>query len=452
MSATMEPRIQYVKTSDGVNIAYCTAGSGPALVWVQPPFPSHVQLEWEQPILRRVFETIITAGMTLVRFDARGTGLSDREVADISLAARLRDMEAVVDRLGLDRFAVIAVEFGAITAIEHVVRHPDQVARLILMNPSSSWREVLAETQRGRSVLAMGDDWELFTESVPKIALGFGYEDARRYAEFVRASIEHEMFMRLTSESVNALSSAPRVQTPTLVIRHTGLKWLSMESTRELVTAIANARMVAIEGGYTDHPGQTGRAMLDFLAGYAPPRPERTGVEQRPRSAVLSGTAVILFADIVDSTALTERLGDAAFRTKARELDGALRAIIREHSGTAIEGKLLGDGVLAVFTSARQAIEAALACGDSGNREGLPLHLGLHAGDVIREDNNVYGGAVNIASRISGLSAPGEVLVSDIVRGLARTSAGVRFEDRGDQSLKGVGEVVRVWAVGKADR
>ncbi len=60
----------------------------------------------------------------------------------------------------------------------------------------------------------------------------------------------------------------------------------------------------------------------------------------------------ILFADIVDSTALTERLGDAAFREKARELDGALRAIIREHGGTPIEGKLLGDGVLAVFTSA----------------------------------------------------------------------------------------------------
>ena len=80
-------------------------------------------------------------------------------------------------------------------------------------------------------------------------------------------------------------------------------------------------------------------------------------------------------------------------------------------------------------------------------RGGLPLHLGLHAGDVIREDNNVYGGAVNIASRISGLSAPGEVLVSETVRSLARTSAGVRFEDRGEQALKGVGEAVRVWAV-----
>src|SRR5207249_11097898 len=168
----------------------------------------------------------------------------------------------------------------------------------------------------------------------------------------------------------------------------------------------------------------------------------------KPRDSTLpTGTAIILFADIVDSTALTERLGDAAFRAKARELDGALRGVIREHAGTAIVGKLLGDGVLAVFTSARHAIEAALACGRAGEGAGMSLHLGLHAGDVIREDNNVYGGAVNIASRISGLAAPGEVLVSETVRSLARTSAGVRFEDRGEQAVKGVGEPVRVWAV-----
>ena len=134
--------------------------------------------------------------------------------------------------------------------------------------------------------------------------------------------------------------------------------------------------------------------------------------------AIPSGTAIILFADIVDSTALTERLGD---------------------------------GVLAVFTSARQAIEAALACAKAGAEASLPLHLGLHAGDVIREDKNVYGGAVNIASRISGLSAPGEVLVSDTVRSLARTSAGVAFEDRGEQALKGVGDAMRVWAVKGAE-
>ena len=159
-----------------------------------------------------------------------------------------------------------------------------------------------------------------------------------------------------------------------------------------------------------------------------------------------------MFADIVDSTALTERLGDAAFRAKARDLDSTLRAVIRDNAGTPIEGKLLGDGVLATFASARQAIEAALACGRAVDEGGLPLHLGLHAGDVIRESDpdgraNVYGGAVDIASRISGLLAPGEVLVSETVRSLARTSAGVAFEDRGEQVLKGVGEAVRVWAV-----
>ncbi len=188
----------------------------------------------------------------------------------------------------------------------------------------------------------------------------------------------------------------------------------------------------------TDDPA---RAIDEFL---------REG-KAAPALDLPSGTAIILFADIVNSTALTERLGDTAFRGKARELDAALRTLIRDRAGTPIEGKLLGDGVLAVFNSARQAIEAALACGRCGGAAGLPLHLGLHAGDVIREENNVYGGAVNIAARISSLSVPGEVLVSETVRSLARTSAGVLFEDRGEQSLKGVGETVRVWAVQKGD-
>ncbi len=87
-----------------------------------------------------------------------------------------------------------------------------------------------------------------------------------------------------------------------------------------------------------------------------------------------------------------------------------------------------------------------------GEDAGLPLHLGINAGDVLHETDpdgraNVYGGAVNIAARIAADSAPGEVLVSETVRSLARTSSGVRFEDRGERALKGVGEPVRVWSV-----
>jgi class 3 adenylate cyclase len=218
--------------------------------------------------------------------------------------------------------------------------------------------------------------------------------------------------------------------------------WPSAAVARQLAAEIPHARLALLPGGEAVHYLGNIKSVLEAIEEFVGESEADTQQHAFP-----SGTAIILFADIVDSTALTERLGDAAFRAKARDLDAALRTVIRDHAGTPIEGKLLGDGVLAVFTSAREGIAAALVCAVAGGQAGLPLHLGLHAGDVIREDDNVYGGAVNIASRIAGLSAAGEVLVSETVRSLARTSAGVRFEDRGEQALKGVGEAVRVWAV-----
>ncbi len=102
---------------------------------------------------------------------------------------------------------------------------------------------------------------------------------------------------------------------------------------------------------------------------------------------------------------------------------------------------------MAVFTSARQAIEAAQRCRDLGNEADLPLHIGVHAGDVVREGNNVHGGAVQVAARVQSAAAPGEILVSATVRDLARTSAGVAFEDRGEHELKGIAEAQRLFAV-----
>ncbi len=92
-------------------------------------------------------------------------------------------------------------------------------------------------------------------------------------------------------------------------------------------------------------------------------------------------------------------------------------------------------------------IEAALGCGRAGGEVGLGLHLGIHAGDVIRDGDNVYGGAVNVAARVAATSTPGEVLVTDTVRGLARTSAEVAFADRGEQELRGIAERLRLFAV-----
>jgi class 3 adenylate cyclase len=164
-------------------------------------------------------------------------------------------------------------------------------------------------------------------------------------------------------------------------------------------------------------------------------------------ASTTSGTASILFTDIADSTALTERLGDAAFRAASRTLEERIRRAMREASGTPVDGKVLGDGVMGVFASAARAIDAARLCVAASSDAELPLHIGIHAGDVIREEGNVYGGAVNIASRICALCEPGEVLVSATVRDLARTSAGVSFEDRGEHAFKGIAEPLRVFAV-----
>jgi class 3 adenylate cyclase len=168
---------------------------------------------------------------------------------------------------------------------------------------------------------------------------------------------------------------------------------------------------------------------------------QRTAAEREP------DTVVILFADIVDSMPHTERLGDAAFRQRARELDGLLRSHVRAHRGTPVDGKLVGDGVLAIFPSARNAIACAVQCQALSAAVELDLHLGIHAGDVIREGTNIYGGAVNIASRISGATGANEILLSDTVRGLARTSGGVMFEDRGEYVLKGIEEPMRLFTV-----
>jgi adenylate cyclase len=94
-----------------------------------------------------------------------------------------------------------------------------------------------------------------------------------------------------------------------------------------------------------------------------------------------------------------------------------------------------------------RALDAAVDCVTAGAQTDLRLHLGLHAGDVIAEEGNFYGGAVNIASRICALCEPGEILVSQTVRDLARTSASVSFEDRGEHALKGIEVHVRVFAV-----
>ncbi|MEE8346485.1 MAG: adenylate/guanylate cyclase domain-containing protein [Dehalococcoidia bacterium] len=439
-----EPRVQYAQTEDGVSIAYSTLGEGPTLVYM-PAIPfSHMQLEWQTPEMRSWYERLAQK-RRLVRFDSRGTGLSEHNL-DVSLDGLVLDLEAVVGRLRLERFALFGVVHSGPVAIAYAARHPRQVSHLILWcswaRAGEIWRKPPAEAMRGLAE----KDWELYSETMARVELGWGseVEDARRLAAYLRELTTPEAYKVYVDamgefDVTNLLS---QVQSPTIVFHRRKVALLEVDAASAMASQIPDASFVLLEGvsrlPWREDTDVVLAALDEFLD---------EGEEASATSELPEGMAVILFADIADSTALTEQLGDAAFREKARELDTSLRSIIRECGGTPVEGKVLGDGVLAVFTSARQAIEAALKCGTAGGSVELQLHFGIHAGDVIREGNNVYGGAVNIAARIAAASAPGEVLVSDIVRGLARTSAGAAFDDRGEHSLKGVSDPQHLFAV-----
>jgi len=440
----MEPRIQYAQTKDGVSIAFATMGTDVPFVYMVLGQWGHTRLEWEHPEYRRWFEHLAEKRM-VVRYDGRGSGLSDRDVTDYSLEAHLLDLEAVVDRLGLERFALFALGGIGPVGIAYAAAHPERVSHLILFATWARASDYLSLAPLQGMLDLMDKDWKMFTETAAHSLVGWPEgRQARWFAALLRETTTPEAMRaaRQAAQRFDVTDLLPQIQMPTLVLHRRQVVALDMAVAKGIASRIPDARLVVVEGESMWPVVGNTEAVLNAIDEFLGEAGETESKAELPE-----GMAVILFADIVESTALTERLGDAAFRAKARDLDSALRAVIRQNAGIPIEGKLLGDGVLAVFTSARQAIEAALACGRAGDDAGLSLHLGLHAGDVIREENNIYGGAVNIAARISGLSAPGEVLVSETVRSLARTSAGVRFEDRGEQALKGVGEAVRVWAV-----
>jgi class 3 adenylate cyclase len=440
----MAPRIQYAKTSDGVSLAYWKLGQGGTPLLVTPPLGvSNISLEWQLPELRAWYERL-SARRMLVRYDPRGNGMSDRAQLYLSLEAGYADLSCIVRQVAESPIDILASAFGGALAVQFAAREPDRVRRLVLWSAQVTQYGPRA-WERIDAIVALAErDWDLAVETFAHASIGWARgTEAHEWAALIKASIKQEDFVRgwrAFREFPGVASLLSDVRSPTLVLDSESTQAIPRGDARLLAAGIPGAQLLQL-GTETPFQNEQGtRAVDEFLS---------DGRESfvTTKADIPPGTVIILFADIADSTALTERLGDAAFRAKARDLDAALRTVIREHVGTPIEGKLLGDGVLAVFTSARKAIEASLACGAAGASAGLPLHLGLHAGDVIREDNNVYGGAVNIASRISGLSAPGEVLVSETVRSLARTAAGVRFEDCGEQSLKGVGEPVRVWAV-----
>jgi pimeloyl-ACP methyl ester carboxylesterase/DNA-binding CsgD family transcriptional regulator len=265
----MQPRIRYAITVDGVSIAFWTLGKGEPLVYMAGGPWGHVEL-WDIPECRRWYERLAQERM-LVRYDIRGTGYSERDVSDHSPDALVADVEAVVDRLELDRFDMFGAFDAGPVAIAYAARHPEQVSQLILW---CSWaRSSDIRSPRIRAWLGLIDqDWELMTDTCAHLALGWpagevGRHAAQRLRESVSPEAARAALKAMGTFDVTEL--LPGLKVPTLVLHRGDIPWLPVSIARELASRIPDARLMILEGEstapYLGDTEATASAIDEFL-------------------------------------------------------------------------------------------------------------------------------------------------------------------------------------------
>ncbi len=246
----MEQQIRFCTTSDGVRIAYATVGQGPPVVRVLGWF-THLEMEWQA--FRPAIEWLAQNHL-YVRFDGRGMGLSDREVDDFSSEAHVRDLEAVVDALGLRRFALLAWSQGGPTAIRYAVQHPDRVSRLVLYGSFARNPSTAGPAMDEALLTFMREGWD--SDRIGRFFADMFMPDADAefasfFSEFQRASTPPRNAAAIIEEvllRVDVRDLLPQLKVPTLVIHRRGDTAVSFEAGRELAALIPGARFVPLEG------------------------------------------------------------------------------------------------------------------------------------------------------------------------------------------------------------
>jgi len=264
----MEPRIQYAKTSDGVSIAFRTIGEGKALVGV-PTGPWGMAMESRNPGYRRWHERLARKRM-VVLYDNRGTGLSGSE-EDWSFESQTLDLDAVVNHLGLDGFALVAPTLGGPAAIAYAASHPERVTHLLLWCSWARTTDALGSPQ-ARAILALIDeDWEVFTETAAHVIFGWSSgSEAHEGAVAFRESMPKET-MRAYLEALlefDVTDLLPRLRSPTLVLHCRQSQFPGPDVAQGLASRIPNARLVLLEGPAVPWVGDmeaNARAMDEFV-------------------------------------------------------------------------------------------------------------------------------------------------------------------------------------------
>jgi pimeloyl-ACP methyl ester carboxylesterase len=248
--------VRFCRAPDGVRIAYATVGQGPALVktanWM-----SHLEYDWKSPLWRHLAREL-SRDFRLVRYDQRGNGLSDWDVDDFSLEACVGDLEAVIDAVALERFALLGVSQGSRVAVAYAIRHPERVSHLVLYGGAArGWKHRPPGAREARAGLqalireGWGKDTPAFRQVFTTLFMpGASPEQAAWFNELQRVSTSAENAVRLTEAAgeVDLTDRLASVRVPTLVLHATQDAMVGLEEARLLGSGIPGARFVALEG------------------------------------------------------------------------------------------------------------------------------------------------------------------------------------------------------------
>ncbi|WP_372623649.1 alpha/beta fold hydrolase [Falsiroseomonas sp.] len=248
--------VRFCRAPDGVTLAVATAGDGPVLIragtWL-----THVEHDWTSPLWAPLL-TRLAGRNRLVRYDVRGCGLSDREVADISADAFARDLEAVAGSLAVPRYALMAASQGAAAAIAHAAAHPGRVTRLVICGGYARGRNRRGqpvEREKAQAILTLmrqgwGDPRSAFLQMfsalyVPKSSPG----QLAWWVEAQRQSSSGETAVRIREacDDIDVTALLPRVAAPTLVLHARGDSVSPFEEGRLIAAGIPGARFVELD-------------------------------------------------------------------------------------------------------------------------------------------------------------------------------------------------------------
>ncbi len=257
MSPHADTEIQFAQSRDGVRIAYATSGQGPVLVkaanWL-----SHIEFDWDCPVWQHWLEDL-SAHTTLVRYDERGCGLSDRNATDLSFDSWVDDLETVVDTMGLERFPLLGVSQGGAVAIAYAVRHPERVSHLILYGAYARGRLVRDDSQESRDEaatmhnlikLGWGREHDAFRQVFSSQFMpGATLEQLQSFNELQRISCSPHNAARFLDEfnRIDVLDMCSQVRCPTLVMHARGDLRVPFDEGRLIATQIPGARFVPLE-------------------------------------------------------------------------------------------------------------------------------------------------------------------------------------------------------------